>query len=274
MRHFSYFLRHALLAAGALFMATPFIVMLSTALKSQANIFSGSFSIIPEQWAASGNFGEVFTSLPIIQFMLNGALVTATIFCIQVLVAVPCAYALAKFDFKGRNILFNCVLWSLLIPPQAVAIPVFLELHSLGLLNSYSALILPWTISVLGIFLMRQFFMAIPDDIMDAARMDGMGEISILIRIMLPMAVPALTAFGILSFIAHWNDFFWPLICLQDVQYFTPPLGIAYFKTDDAGIKYGPLMAAACVITIPLLVVFLAARDKFIQGVSVQAGVK
>jgi multiple sugar transport system permease protein len=88
------------------------------------------------------------------------------------------------------------------------------------------------------------------------------------------MALPALTAFGILSFIAHWNDFFWPLICLQDVKYFTPPLGIFFFKTEDAGINYGPLMAAACVITVPLLAVFWAARNKFIQGVSLQAGIK
>ncbi len=155
-----------------------------------------------------------------------------------------------------------------------MAIPVFLELHSVGLLNSYAALILPWTISVLGIFLMRQFFMAIPDDIIDAARMDGMGELSILMRIMVPMAVPALTAFGILSFIAHWNDYFWPLICIQDINLYTPPLGISYFNTDDAGVSYGPLMAAACIITVPLLVVFLAARDKFIQGVAIQAGIK
>jgi multiple sugar transport system permease protein len=274
MRTFKVFLRHALLMAGAVFMLLPFVVMLSTSLKSQADIFSGGFRLMPAEWGMVANYTEVFTKLPILDFMLNGAIVTTAIFCIQAVVAVPCAYALAKFRFAGRKALFNCVLWCLLIPPQAVAIPVFMELHSFGMLNSYAALIMPWTISVLGIFLMRQFFMAIPDDIIDAARMDGMGEVSILIRIMVPMALPALTAFGILSFIAHWNDFFWPLICLQDVKYFTPPLGIAYFKTDDAGVSYGPLMAAACIITVPLLAAFLAARDKFIQGVSIQAGVK
>lgn len=271
-RRVSSALRHGLLLAGAVFMLTPFVVMLSTSLKSQADIFDG-FKLLPDQLVA-GNYADVFSRLPILDFLLNGLIVTVSIFCIQVAVALPCAYALAKLRFKGRKFLFNCVLWSLLIPPQAVAIPVFMELYSVGLLNSYAALILPWTISVLGIFLMRQFFMAIPDDILDAARMDGMSELSILIRIMAPMALPALAAFAILSFIAHWNDFFWPLICLQDVKYFTPPLGISYFKTEDAGVSYGPLMAAACIITIPLLLVFLAARDKFIQGVSIQAGVK
>jgi multiple sugar transport system permease protein len=247
--------------------------MLSTSLRSQAEIFTG-LSLVPAEWGGWANYSQVFTKQPIIRFMVNGLLVTTSIFLIQMTVAVPCAYALAKFRFVGRGLLFNLVLWCLLIPPQAVAVPVFMELHAAGMLNSYGALIMPWSISVLGIFLMRQFFMAIPDDIVDAARMDGMGEISILVRIMMPMALPALTAFAILSFIAHWNDFFWPLICLQDVKYYTPPLGISYFKTDDSGISYGPLMAAACIITVPLLAVFLAARKKFIQGVSIQAGVK
>ncbi|WP_461209437.1 carbohydrate ABC transporter permease [Desulfocurvus sp. DL9XJH121] len=265
--------RHALLTAGAMVMLIPFVVMLSTSLRTQADIFAG-LSILPREWGAWSNYHQVFTKQPIIRFMLNGLLVTTCIFLIQVVVAVPCAYALAKFRFMGRALLFNIVLWCLLIPPQAVAVPVFMELHAAGMLDSYGALIMPWTISVLGIFLMRQFFMAIPDDIVDAARMDGMGEVSILTRIMMPMALPALTAFAILSFIAHWNDFFWPLICLQDVKYYTPPLGISYFKTDDSGISYGPLMAAACIITVPLIAAFLAARDKFIQGVSIQAGVK
>ncbi len=265
---------HILLIIGACFMLVPFIVMLSTALKSQANIFAGGFSVIPTEWAAVENFQEVYQKIPIIRFMINGGIVTTSIFLIQVVIAVPCAYALAKYKFAGKRFLFNCVLWCLLIPPQAVAIPIFLELYSVGMLNSYAALIVPWSISVLGIFIMRQFFLAIPDDIIDAGRMDGMGELSILMRVMVPMALPALTAFGILSFIAHWNDYFWPLICLQDVKYYTPPLGISYFNTSDAGVSYGPLMAAACIITIPLLAVFLTARDKFIQGVSIQAGVK
>lgn len=267
-------LSHLVLIIGACFMLIPFVVMLSTALKSQANIFAGGFSILPTEWAVVENFTEVYEKIPIIRFMVNGGIVTSSIFLIQIVIAVPCAYALAKFKFAGRTFLFNCVLWCLLIPPQAVAIPVFLELHAVGMLNSYAALIVPWSISVLGIFIMRQFFLAIPDDIIDAARMDGMSEMSILLRIMVPMALPALTAFGILSFIAHWNDYFWPLICLQDIKYYTPPLGISYFNTDDAGVSYGPLMAAACIITVPLLLVFLAARDKFIQGVSIQAGVK
>ncbi len=142
---------HLTLILGAFFMLLPFVIMLSTALKSQADIFSGGFSIIPGEWAALTNFGEVFDKQPIVRFMINGGIVTTSIFLIQVIIAVPCAYALAKFRFAGQNFVQCCTLEPANSAPGS-GDPGFLELHSVGLLNSYAALILPWTISVLGIF--------------------------------------------------------------------------------------------------------------------------
>ncbi len=275
MKYFTVFLRHGLLCAGALIMVLPFIIMLSTSLKTQADIYAGTvLRLIPDQWAVKANFTEALINQPMLDFLLNGLLVAVSIFSLQLCVAVPCAYALAKLRFRGRNALFGLILWALLIPPQVVALPVFLELHAVNQLNSYTALILPWTISVLGIFLLRQFFVAIPDAIFDAARLDGLSDVGIMLHIAMPLAVPALTSFGILSLISHWNDFFWPLICLQDITYYTPPLGIVFFKNEDAGIEYGPLMAAACVAVLPLILIFLANRHRFIQGVSLQSAVK
>ena len=151
---------------------------------------------------------------------------------------------------------------------HATAIPIYVLLFKLGLLNTYASLILPFAISVFGIFLMRQFFLTVPDDIIDAARIDGMSEFGIVWRVMLPTAIPAVIAFGIFSVVAHWNDYFWPLIAVGDRSLFTPPLGIAYFKMDEAGTNYGPLMAAATIAITPLVIGFLLAQRRFIEGIT------
>ena len=214
------------------------------------------------------NYTMAFSEAPLLRYLLNGAIVTASIFLIQIIVALPCAYALAKLRWRGRNFVFTMVLFCLLIPVHAIALPLYLGLAQLGLTNTYAALIIPWTISVFGIFLMRQFFMTVPDDLVDAARMDGLSEFGIVWRVMLPTALPALTAFGIFSVIAHWNDYFWPLIVLSNEDYYTPPLGIATFRTAEVGFSYGPLMAAATVVIAPLVIAFLVAQRRFIEGIT------
>jgi multiple sugar transport system permease protein len=139
------------------------------------------------------------------------------------------------------------------------------------ILDTYVALILPWTISVFGIFLMRQFFRTVPDDLVHAARIDGLSEFSIVWRIMLPIALPALIAFGTFSVVAHWNDLFWPLIAIQSERYATPPLGLLQFRNDEAGSDFGPLMAGAVLITAPLILAFLFAQRWFIEGITLGA---
>ncbi len=215
------------------------------------------------------NYTKAFTEAPLLRYLLNGILVTASIFFIQVLVAVPAAYALAKLKFWGREAVFSLVLFCLLIPVHAIALPLYIMLAKLGLTNTYAALVVPWTISVFGIFLMRQFFMTVPDDLIDAARMDGMGEFTIVWRVMLPTAIPALLAFAIFSIVAHWNDYFWPRIVVTgNRDLFTPPLGLREFKGDGDGSFFGPMMATATVIVMPLIVAFLLAQKRFIEGIT------
>ena len=161
------------------------------------------------------------------------------------------------------------VILGLLIPVHAIALPLYIMLAKVELINTYAALIVPWTISVFGIFLMRQFFMTVPDDLIDAARMDGMSEYAIVWRVMLPTAIPALLAFAIFSVVAHWNDYFWPRIVITgDRSLFTPPLGLREFKGDADGSFYGPMMATATVIVTPLIVAFLLAQKRFIEGIT------
>lgn len=215
------------------------------------------------------NYTKAFSEAPLLRYLLNGVIVTVSIFVIQVIVALPCAYALAKLRFRGREVLFGLVLFCLLIPVHAIALPLYIMLAKVGLTNTYAALIIPWTISVFGIFLMRQFFMTVPDDLIDAARMDGMTEFSIVWKVMLPTAIPALLAFAIFSVVAHWNDYFWPRIVVTgDRDLFTPPLGLREFKGDGDGSFFGPMMATATIIVTPLIVAFLLAQRKFIEGIT------
>ena len=261
-------LRHVVLMGFGLVVLMPFIWMIVTSLKPQTEIFLSEIRFWPEKLHVVENYRAAFGKAPLLRFLANGAIVTVSIFVLQIVVALPAAYALAKLRFWGRSTVFALVLFSILIPPQAIAVPLFLLFHQLGILNSYAALIAPFSISVFGIFLMRQFFMTVPDDLVDAARMDGISEFGIVWRVMLPTAIPALTAFGIFSVVAHWNDYFWPLIAVNSKELFTPPLGVATFRNEEAGTDYGPLMAAATVIITPLVIAFLFAQRRFIEGIA------
>lgn len=215
------------------------------------------------------NYSKAFIEAPLLRYLLNGVIVTVSIFLIQVVVALPAAFALAKLKFWGREAVFGLVLFCLLIPVHAIALPLYIMLAKVGLTNTYAALIVPWTISVFGIFLMRQFFLTVPDDLIDAARMDGMSEFAIVWRVMLPTAIPALLAFAIFSIVAHWNDYFWPRIVVTGSRdLFTPPLGLREFKGDADGSFFGPMMATATVIVTPLIVAFLIAQRRFIEGIT------
>jgi multiple sugar transport system permease protein len=263
------FVRHAVLILTAAFALLPFVWMVSLSLKPPEEIFQADFHLWPTAFHGFENYRIALTAAPMFRFLLNGLLVCAAIFALQLLVCIPCAYALAKLRFRGRDTLFSAVLVGLLLPPQALAIPHFVLLNVFGLLDTYAALILPWAISTFGIFLLRQFFRSIPDEMIYAARLDGLGEFEIIWRIMIPMTAPALAAFGIFSIVAHWNDLFWPLIAVRREEISTPALGILLFRDDEAGQFLGPLMAGAVIIVTPLLLAFLIAQRRFIDGLAV-----
>ena len=272
-KRLSLFLRHALLVLGAGIMLAPFVLMISISFKPPGEVFAPQFTLLPQQWYAVENYTAAFTRVPLARFILNGFLVTFCIFAMQALTALPMAYALAKLRFAGRETCFTLVVLALLIPPQVPAIPLYIAMWQLDLLNTYAGIILPSTISVFGIFMMRQFFRTVQNDLIAAARMDGLGEFAIVWRIMLPTAMPALTAFACLSFIWNWNEFFWPFLVVQDEALMTPPLGIAFFSNAEAGTSFGPLMAAATAVTAPLVLAFLLAQRAFVEGVTM-TGIK
>jgi multiple sugar transport system permease protein len=217
-RFLSLVLIHGVLIAGALFMLAPFIWMLVTSIKPPAEIFSAEIALWPKQFYGVENYRFAMEKAPLLRFALNGVILCAGILVVQLLVAIPCAYALAKLDFPGRNLLFVLVLLGLCIPVQVPAMPLYIGLAQLGLLNTYFAMMVPFFLSVFAIFLFRQFFRSFPDDIINAARLDGMSEFEIVWRIVTPSAWPAIAAFAVFSTVAHWNDLYWPLIVISDAK--------------------------------------------------------
>jgi multiple sugar transport system permease protein len=257
----------ALALLGLLFLM-PYIWMVSASLKPLDEIFRASLSLIPEGGGTLSNYARVLSEVPVGQYLWNGAVVCAGILFFQLLFAVPAGYAIAKLNFPGRDWVFGAVMLGLLVPYHVPALPLYVGFSALGLLNTYTALILPFVISVFAIFLFRQFFKALPDELIHAARLDGMGEVSVVWRVILPNAMPAATAFAIFSVVAHWNDLFWPLIVISGPAHATPALGVLYFRTEEAGDDFGALMAASVVMTTPLVLAFLVAQRRFVEGIA------
>ena len=265
--------RLALLSVLALLVLAPYLFMFSASLKPGGEIFQASLNLIPHRLYAIENYTKALTAVPLLRFLVNGAAVCAVILVLQLAFAVPCAYALAKLRWPGRSLVFAMVLLGLLIPAHVPALPLYVALAQLGLLDTYAALAAPFAVSVFAIFMFRQAFRALPDELIEAARMDGMSEAGIVWRVILPNAWPTATAFATFSIVAHWNDLFWPLIVIQTERMATPALGVLFFRAEEGGNDIGALMAASVLTTLPMIAAFLLAQRRFIQGVAT-AGLK
>ncbi|MGX5669035.1 carbohydrate ABC transporter permease [Rhizobium daejeonense] len=261
-------LRLSVLTIGAIVFLAPYIFMISTAGKAQSDIFSSSLSLIPQAWFYVENFSKALSRVSMGSLLLNGVVVCGLILIVQVVIAIPCAYAMAKLSFRAARLMMALVMLGLLVPIHATALPLYVAFDKMSALNSYFALVAPFSISVFAIFLFLQFFRGIPDDLIHAARLDGMSETGIVMRVIVPNAWPAITAFSIFSVVAHWNDLFWPLIVVTNQAYATPPLGLLYFRAAEAGDDYGALMAATLIITLPLVLAFLFAQKRFVEGIT------
>ncbi len=265
--------RLLLLGLAGLVVLTPYLFMLSASVKPGGEIFQASLNLWPQRFYGIENYRKALTAVPLLRFLLNGAVVCGIILLLQLLFAVPCAYALAKLRWPGRDAVFALVMLGLLIPAHVPALPLYLAFAKLGLLDSYTALTAPFAISVFAIFMFRQAFKALPDELIQAARMDGMTELAIVWRVILPNALPTATAFATFSIVAHWNDLFWPLIVIDTERMATPALGVLFFRAEEAGNDTGALMAASVITTLPMVAAFLLAQRRFVQGVAT-AGLK
>lgn len=260
------------LTIAAVLTMLPFVYMIAVSLAPAGALWSDSLFPAPSIAAAHSNYSTALTQAPLLRYMANGVFVCGMILILQVMIAAPAGYALAKLSFRGRSWLFGGVILALMIPIQVPAIPLYLGLASAGLLNTYTALILPFIISAFAIFLFRQFFATYPDEVLDAARLDGFSELAIVWRLMIPAAWPAVAAFATISVIAHWNDLYWPLVVITDSDMMTPPLGLAAFRSSGESTgNPGALMAGGVIVTAPLVIGFLFLQRHLIRGLAMGA---
>ncbi|MEO0861855.1 MAG: carbohydrate ABC transporter permease [Pseudomonadota bacterium] len=261
-----------LLFLGAWIMVFPFIWMISSSMKPTDEVYDADFSIIPKTFKGFENYYGVIFEQPYLIFLMNSMIVCVGILVIQLLTAILAAYALAKLKFRGSTILFGTVIAAITIPINVTSIPLYIGLVRVGLLDTYFAMMFPFIVSVFAIFLFRQFFRGFPDSIIQAARVDGFSEIEIILRLILPSAVPAIAAFSVFSFVAHWNDLYWPLIVVQSQDKMTATLSMMQYQS-AFDTDYGRTYASATVVTAPMVIAFLFARRLFIRGITM-TGVK
>ncbi len=258
-------LRTGLAAVIAIVMAFPLWVMITTAFSGQQQ-FDATVSVLPRGFSLA-NFARVLQAWPVGLWFGNSVVITAITTVLTVVVSVLAGYAFAKLVFPAKNVLFLVLLATLMIPTQAILVPQFRIVNSLGLLGTFWAVILPGAAATFGIFLARQFLLAIPDELIEAARLDGAGSLRIFWSIVLPLCKPLLAVLTLLTLLYQWNDFLWPLIALKDPDLYTLPIGLQFlqgqYQTD-----YGALMAMTLLAVAPLVVLFLAFQRFFVQGLA------
>jgi multiple sugar transport system permease protein len=258
----------ALLVFFAIF---PIVWMVVSAFKSNAEILSADRSLLPREPTAAA-FAALFKFAPFGRFLLNSLIVAGGIAVIQTVTSALAAYAFARIPFRGSSILFTIFLMTLMVPPQVTLIPQFMLVSKLGWVDTYHGLIIPQAFTAFGVFLLRQFFMAIPSSLEEAARIDGASRFMVFFRIILPLSGPAISTLLLVAFLAHWNALLWPLVMSTTENTRTVVLGLREFQ-GQYFTEWDILLAGAVVATIPTIVVYLLAQRWFTRGVVMAAGI-
>ncbi|WP_239253781.1 carbohydrate ABC transporter permease [Listeria ilorinensis] len=259
-----------ILTLGGILMVLPLVWMLLSSFKTDAEILRIPPTIWPDAFTLD-NFKKLFTEMDFDVYLWNTLFVVFMSF-IGLFFCAMAGYGFAKFKFKGRRYLFYLVLATMMIPGQLTMIPVYLELNAMGLTNTLVGIALPSLVGAFGIFLFRQFMSTISDELLEAARLDGASEFYIFTRIVLPISKPVLAVQGILTFIAGWNSFLWPLIIANDEKYYTLSVGLQLLKGQHAS-NYALQMAGATFMVIPIIIIFLIFQKYILKGFNV-TGIK
>jgi multiple sugar transport system permease protein len=264
-------LLYVLMLVGCVIMLLPFFWMLTTSLKTEAGAMR-----MPPQWIPPKlhweNYAVAWGMAPFGRYFFNSFFVSITSTIGEVITTILAAYAFAKMRFFGKNVLFAILLGTLMIPGEMLLVPNYVTLTRLGWLDHYEALIIPWMVSVFGIFLLRQFFRSIPDELWDAARIDGCPRGRYLWRVVVPLSKPAVLTVALFKFLGSWNAYQWVLMMTNTESMRTVPVGLATFSS-DIGTAYHLLMAASVMAILPILILFFFTQKQFIQGIA-RTGIK
>jgi multiple sugar transport system permease protein len=257
---------HVVLILGSAVMIMPFVWMVSTSLKTPPEIFRYPPTWIPDP-VAWENYARTLSAIPFGRYYFNSLFVAVSVTLLQIVTASLGAFAFARMRFRGRDALFLMYLATLMIPFQVTMIPNFILIRYLGWYDSFQALIFPTAFSAFAVFLLRQFFMGIPLEMDEAARMDGAGSFRIWWQIIMPLSGPVLAALTIFTFLGSWNDFLWPLIITNSVSTRTIPVGLAAFQ-GEYNTQWNLLMAGSVIALLPVLIVYFFAQRRFIEGIT------
>lgn len=255
-----------LLVAGAGIMLFPVYWMFATAVRPKDEVFSGAAGLIPSSFVWQ-NFADAVGRVPFLHWAMNSLVITVIAVVITVTINLLCGYAFAKFRFAGRDILFLAVLSALMIPFQVIIVPLFLVVSELGLLSDYWGVILPRAAEAFGIFMVRQFMVSIPDELLEAARIDGASELKIFFKIVVPLSKPIIAVLVIFTFMWRWNDFALPLIVMMKQEMYTVQLGLNLLR-GQFNTEWSMIMAIALLSLVPMLIIFTFFQRYFVQGIS------
>jgi multiple sugar transport system permease protein len=261
-----------LVACGAICVFFPFFWMAVTSLKTVPEIQRVPLQITPDHWGNLANYAEVFKRTPFFRYLLNSAIVASIAAISSLVVSSLAGYGFAKFHFPGRDAFFLAIIGILMVPFQSVVVPLYMWVNRLGLLDTYLGIVAPDLVSVFGVFLMRQAIETIPNDYIDAARIDGCGELGIFFRVILPSVKPAMATLLIIKFMWNWNEFFWPLVVINSPNMRVVTMGLMGFS-NMYFIEYNLLTAAAVLSILPILFIFLTLQRWVVQAV-VMSGLK
>jgi len=263
---------YILLVIGIILLVGPFIWMVLGSIKT-----TGELRQVPPTWLPENptlnNYAELFDRLSFVRYFFNSAIVAIAVTAGNVIFCSMLGYALAKLTFPGKRILFAVVLGTLMVPAIVTFMPLFVLVANLNLVNTHAGLILPFLVGAFGVFLMRQFIGGIPDELLDAARVDGAGEHYIFWRIVMPLCGPAIATLTILTFLGSWNSFLWPLVVANTEDMYTLPVAIALFATGQQETNVALLMAGSVVVILPVLIIFIFLQRYFTQGIAM-TGIK
>ncbi len=259
-------LMYVFLGVGALVTLYPFYWTLTAATLTESEIFQSPPRLLPGTHFLS-NLESLAQSAPFLRALLNSVFVAGVATVSTVFLSALAGYAFAKFRFRGRGLMFAVVLGTLMLPTEIMIVPLFIIMLQLGWVDSYAALIVPYLVTGFGVFLMRQQMTGFPNDLIDAARIDGNGELGVFFRVVLPNMKAACAALGIVTFMSQWGNFLWPLVVISTPEKFTYPLMLASLVRQGGAVEYGPVMVAAVIGLVPLALLFFFFQKYIVSGV-------
>ncbi len=258
---------YVFLVGGLVLMVGPFLWMVLGSIKPEVDFLQAQPTLLPSA-PTTANYGRLFDQLDFPRFFFNSSVIALAVTVGNLVFCPMLGYALAKLPWRGKRVIMGLVLATLMVPAGITLIPNFILMSNLGLVNTYPGLILPFLAGPFGVFLMRQFMLGVPDELLEAARMDGANEFRIFLSVVMPIATPVLATLGILTFLGNWNSFIYPLVMATEPQMYTLPVALATFATGQYQADHGMLMAGSVILVVPVLIVFILFQRWITEGIA------